>query len=262
MLEPGSTLGVIRVDSQTEAVSTFVLPNNRFRWDAIDFTTDGRLYICLGIRAVFLGLENSREAAHFIMPNPFTFSNFDMDEYGYMWLVGNNEYLVRHIPQTERVNITSINSLPDHTKIFPFVANVRSIRYYDNKLYLLGSDAEGFKVWTLDLNENQEPINQRVLIDLNTKIDDFTTGNNFSDMAIASDGYIYIATNRVEGIFSVSPDGQEINPLYEGVIYPSVTALEWGEGPFLYATTIESLLGSSRNSVIKINMQKTGSTNF
>ena len=64
---------------------------------------DNNMYICVGIRAVFLGNEGEKEGAHFIMPNPFTFMNFDMDNNGFMWLVGNNTHLVRtYLSQAEQ----------------------------------------------------------------------------------------------------------------------------------------------------------------
>ena len=100
--ESGTPLGINKIDISAtgEEVSNFILANNRFKFDAIDFSSDNRMYICVGIRAVFLGTEGAKEGAHFIMPNPFTFLNFDMDNNGYMWLVGNNTHLVRHVPQS------------------------------------------------------------------------------------------------------------------------------------------------------------------
>ncbi len=262
--ESGTPLGVNKVDVSAtgEEVSNFILANNRFRFDAIDFSSDNRMYICLGIRAVFQGTQGEKEGAHFIMPNPFTFMNFDMDENGYMWLVGNNTHIVRHVPQTERVNISNINSLPDNTVIFPFEADVRGVSYYNSALYLVGKDEAGPKIWKASLNGNSEVTSVDEFTDLGAALVDVGPDDTFSDMVIAEDGMLYVATNRTESILEISADGSTVGALYEGVLYPSVTSLDWDNGDFLYANTIQTTVEGSINSVIKINMQKKSAPDF
>ena len=220
------------------------------------------MYICLGIRAVFQGTQGEKEGAHFIMPNPFTFMNFDMDENGYMWLVGNNTHIVRHVPQTERVNISNINSLPDNTVIFPFEADVRGVSYYNSALYLVGKDEAGPKIWKASLNGNSEVTSVDEFTDLGAALVDVGPDDTFSDMVIAEDGMLYVATNRTESILEISADGSTVGALYEGVLYPSVTSLDWDNGDFLYANTIQTTVEGSINSVIKINMQKKSAPDF
>ena len=262
--ESGTPLGINKIDvSETgEAVTNYILANNRFRFDAIDFSTDNRMYIALGIRAVFQGKEGEKEAAHFIMPNPFNFMNFDMDENGYMWLVGNNTHIVRHVPQVDRVNITNVNSLPDNTAIFPFEANLKGVSYYNNALYLLGRDDVGPKIWKADLNANSEVIAVSLFTDIGAALGDVTVDDTFSDLVIAEDGMLYLATNRNESILEISADGSSVGALYAGVLYPSVTSLDWDEGDFLYANTIQTTVDGSVNSVIKINMQKKSAPDY
>lgn len=262
--ESGTPLGINKVDVSAtgEEVSNFILANNRFRFDAIDFSSDNRMYICLGIRAVFQGTEGAKEGAHFIMPNPFNFMNFDMDENGYMWLVGNNTHLVRHVPQTERVSISNVNSLPDNTAIFPFEADIRGVSYYNSALYLVGKDEVGPKIWKASLNGNSEVTSVDEFADLGAALGDVGPDDTFSDIVIAEDGMLYVATNRVESILEVSADGSTIGALYEGVLYPSVTSLDWDDGDFIYANTIKSTVEGSVNSVIRINMQKKSAPDY
>ena len=262
--ESGTPLGVNKVDVSVtgEEVSNFILANNRFRFDAIDFSSDNRMYICLGIRAVFQGTQGEKEGAHFIMPNPYTFMNFDMDENGFMWLVGNNTHIVRHVPQTERVNISNINSLPDNTVIFPFEADLRGVSYYNSALYLVGKDDAGPKIWKASLNGNSEVTSVDEFTDLGAALGDVGPDDTFSDIVIAEDGMLYVATNRTESILEISADGSTVGALYEGVLYPSVTSLDWDNGDFLYANTIQTTVEGSINSVIKINMQKKSAPDF
>lgn len=259
----GSPAGVVKVDAQGDgAVSSYVLPNNRFRFDGMEFSPDGRLYIAIGIRGVLQGLEGQKDAAHFIMPNPFVFLNMDMDEDGYMWLVGNNTHIVRHVPQTERVNITNISQLPDNTKLYPFEAEIRAVQYFGGFLYLLGSDDGGAKIWKATLDDNSDVTEVNVFVDLETALGDVASGDVFNDMVLSADGMVYVATNRTEGVIAISADGQQAGPLYEGVLYPNVVSLEWGEGVYLYAATLTGTLSTSKSSMIKINMQKQGAPEY
>ena len=262
--ESGTPLGINKIDISAtgEEVSNFILANNRFKFDAIDFSSDNRMYICVGIRAVFLGTEGAKEGAHFIMPNPFTFLNFDMDDSGFMWLVGNNTHLVRHIPQSSRVNISNINSLPDNTMIFSFEKDLTGVSYFNSALYLLGKDETGPKIWKASLNDDSEVISLDEFADIGSALGDIDPNDTFSDIAIAEDGMLYVATNRAESILEISADGSTIGALYPGVLYPSVTSLDWDTGEFLYANTIETNVEGSVNSVIKINMQKKSAPEF
>jgi len=264
VIESGTPLGINKIDiSETgENVSNFILANNRFRFDAIDFSSDNRMYIALGIRAVFQGTEGAKEGAHFIMSSPFTFMNFDMDENGYMWLVGNNTHIVRHIPQTDRVSISNINNLPDNTVIFPFEANLKGVSYYNSALYLLGRDDNGPKIWKADLNANSEVTTVSQFSDIGAALGDVTVDDTFTDLVIAEDGMLYVATNRSESILEISADGSTVSALYPGVLYPSVTSLDWDKGEFLYANTIATTVDGSVNSVIKINMQKKSAPDY
>jgi len=258
----GNAAGIIKVDMMGDgSVSQYVLPNNRFRFDTIEFTPDNRLYLCVGIRAVFTAAEGAKEGAHFIMPNPFNFLGLDMDDKGYMWLVGDNTHIVRHIPQESRVNVTNINNLPDNTKVYPLEANLTGVFYYDNALLFVGSDEVGPKIWKATLDSNSDIVATTVFADLATAID-IGSGDIFTDIVVAEDGMVYVSTNRKEGIFEISADGNTVKPLYEGVLYPSVNSLDWSDSEYLIAATTVSSREGSRNSVIKINMQKKGAPDF
>jgi hypothetical protein len=88
------------------------------------------------------------------------------------------------------------------------------------------------------------------------------SGDIFTDIVMAEDGMIYVSTNRKEGILEISADGKSIKPLYEGVLYPSVNSLDWTDSEYLIAATTSSNRTGSKNSVIKINMQKKGAPDF
>ena len=169
---------------------------------------------------------------------------------------------MRHIPQSSRVSISNINSLPDHTKLFPFEADIRGVSYYNTALYLLGDDGTGPKIWKASLDGSSEVSNIEEFADLGSVLGDVGPNDTFSDIVVSEDGMLYVATNRAESILEISADGLNIGALYPGVLYPSVTSLDWDSGEFLYANTVETTVEGSINSVIKINMQKKSAPDF
>ena len=160
------------------------------------------------------------------------------------------------------MNISNINSLPDNTMIFSFEKDLTGVSYFNSALYLLGKDETGPKIWKASLNDDSEVISLDEFADIGSALGDIDPNDTFSDIAIAEDGMLYVATNRAESILEISADGSTIGALYPGVLYPSVTSLDWDTGEFLYANTIETTVEGSVNSVIKINMQKKSAPDF
>lgn len=258
----GNPQGIIRVDNTSGEVSEYVVANNRFRWDKLGFV-NGRLYICVGLRAVFIGDEGQREAAHFIMPNGFEFVSFDTDDAGHMWIVGNNSHIVRHEPQAARAGVSNIGSLPPHTKIYPFTANSDAVFFFENKLYVVGNDGTSAKVWELELDANKDVVATNEFADLSVLLGDVNLSTDtFNDMSMASDGTIYIATNRSEGIIQVSPDGSSAGALYPGVVLPNVNSMYWGDNEFLYISVVAPAEAEHTNNVLRVNMQKQGAPDY
>lgn len=261
----GNPQGIVTVDlnSEAQAATPYILPNNRFRWDDIGFA-GGELYMALGLRAVFRGLDGGREGAHFIMPNPFNFVGFDVDDSGNMWLVGDNTHIVRHVPQTARVNITNVASLPDNTKIYEFAADASAIFYFDDKLYVVGNDGEAAKIWALDLDTNRDVVAVNEFANLSVLLGDVNLATNqFTDMTMAADGTVYISTNRPEGIIEVQADGSAATGLYPGVVLPTINALYWQDNSnYLFISRVAPDGVEYTNNVLRVNMQKPGAPDY
>lgn len=261
----GNPQGIIRVDLNSDDVdpTTYITPNNRFRWDDIGFA-GGELYMALGLRAVFRGIEGGREGAHFIMPNPFNFVAFDVDNEGNMWLVGDNSHIVRHEPQTDRTAISNINALPDNTKIYEFAADASAVFYFENKIYVAGNDGEAAKVWTLDLDANRDVTAINEFANLSVLLGDVNLATlQLNDMSMAADGTVYIATNRAEGIIEVSPDGSAAAGLYPGVIQPLINGIYWQDNSeYLFISRVAPDGVEYTNNVLRVNMQKAGAPDF
>lgn len=261
----GNAQGILKVDlnSEAQAATPYILANNRFRWDDIGFA-GGELYMALGLRAVFRGTDGAREAAHFIMPNPFNFVGFDVDDSGNMWLVGDNTHIVRHVPQTARVNISNVASLPDNTKIYEFAADASAIFYFEDKLYVVGNDGEAAKIWALDLDANRDVVAVNEFANLSVLLGDVNLATNqFTDMTMAADGTVYISTNRPEGIIEVQADGTAATGLYPGVVLPTINSLYWQDNSnYLFISRVAPDGVEYTNNVLRVNMQKPGAPDY
>jgi len=261
----GNPQGIAKVDlnTETQAATPYILPNNRFKWDDIGFA-GGELYMTLGLRAVFRGTENTREGAHFIMPAPFSFVGFDVDNEGNMWLVGDNTHIVRHEPQTARTNITNVNALPDNTKLYEFAANASAVFYFDNKLYVVGDDGTSAKIWTLDLDASRDVVAVNEFANLSVLLGNVNLATNvFTDMSMSADGMVYISTNRAEGIIEVQADGSSAAGLYPGVVLPIINGLYWQDNSeYLFISRVAPDLVEYTNNVLRVNMQKTGAPDY
>ena len=76
-------------------------------------------------------------------------------------------------------------------------------------------------------------------------------------ITFSKDGEMYIGTNLADPIL-IMKNGT-LEPLYPGILTPTVGNLVWGEGNYLYATVIDAQ-GSTR--LIRIDVGKPGAPYF
>jgi len=269
-LSGGVPQGTIQIDINTEEqqIVQYVLPTNKFLWDDIGFV-NGKLYLIQGgggntTRVLFLAEQGNREVPIFVMPTGFDFDSFDVDDSGHVWMVGNNTHIVRHEPQSARVTVSSLNNLPDNTKIYEFAADASAVFYFENKLYVVGNDGSAAKIWTLDLDANRDVVAVNEFANLSVLLGNVNIQlHSFTDMAMAADGTIYISTNRTEGIIEVKADGSAASGLYPGVILPRVNALYWQDDTeYLFISRIAPLGADYGNAILRVNMQKSGAPDY
>ena len=109
----------------------------------------------------------------------------------------------------------------------------------------MGDDGLGQKYGKLVLMEAVKSLILEEFADLGSVLGDVGPNDTFSDIVVSEDGMLYVATNRAESILEISADGLNIGALYPGVLYPSVTSLDWDSGEFLYANTVETTVEGS-----------------
>jgi hypothetical protein len=147
--------------------------------------------------------------------------------------------------------------------VYPLEADLGGITYYQNSLYVVGKDETAAKIWKVDLDANRDVTNVSEHANLSDLLGDVNlAAHNFTDMVMAEDGMIYIATNRSEGIIQVAADGSSASGLYPGVIFPRVTSMDWGSDEFLYISVTAPDNAEYTNNVLRVNMQKLSAPDF
>jgi hypothetical protein len=200
------------------------------------------------VRAIFQITEGV--AASVFVSSGLDFSNdIDFDQNQNIWVGGVG--IFRVTPAKE-------------IKAFPFTGNIRSVRIFNNYLYILATISTGdvikrFPIVSSDSLGSAEDvfdIGLSVLPDTgNIKI----TGTDFD---IAADGDIILGTTKsTEPIIVVHQDGS-YEPLYLGVIPHGtrVYAFAWDPGKYLYFT--REAVGGNTQTIMRLDMQKQGAPNY
>lgn len=245
--EGGAPRG-IRKWNVLEGTVDRILPSS-FNWSSIKVGPDGLIY---GARNIF-GIYRETPGGQ-IDTNPFAIGNsgeqyidMDFDADGNLWTVGNNS------------NIFRVNINNGSVTRFPFEANLRSVRYYDGKLYLGGripdgSETGSLEVWTMDINNGQASNPQRYLNVSEVSDAEFTM------LAITFDvnGRMYMGADTGTGIYTWS-ESQGFREFYPGLLEPNGYSFAW-DGEFLIASATNR--GEETRYALRIDVRTEGAPYF
>ncbi|MEM1269200.1 MAG: IPT/TIG domain-containing protein [Bacteroidota bacterium] len=238
-LQAGNVSGGIRKITPAEETSQFV--DNRFVFGDMALTDAGQLYAVRGIRAVFGFVEGGEQQTFFAAENRGArLRSIAVADDGRVFAAGN------------ALNIHVISPDGEGTAN-PFVGDLGGLGIFDGFLYAAGSTDTGSGLYRFSIPSEGGTLGpQELVADLSSLGETFT----INDLAIATTGEIFIATDLSDPIQIVSPDGS-IEPLYPGIIMEPVLSLAWaGNQPFLYAV-IERVTGEE-DPILTINVRRTG----
>ncbi|MCK9425585.1 MAG: IPT/TIG domain-containing protein [Ignavibacteriaceae bacterium] len=173
-------------------------------WSCMKFGQSGDLYAARGVKGIFKIAPNTIAATWVSSANGVgTITDFDFDQNGIMWAAGNNVSLYR-VTQAKNV------------KAFAFNANIRSVRVFNNYLYV-GCSKDGAEgVWRFAIiNSDSLGIAEEYYNYAAT----YPTGT-IRGITFSADGDLYIGTDGVEMIVKVRPD-KSSQVLFSGVLNPS-----------------------------------------
>jgi hypothetical protein len=222
-------------------------------WTSLKMGPANVLFASKGIRGIWDIIENTppANAPWVATPTGSRIIDSDFDAALNLWGVGNN------------TNIFKLK--PDKTfEQFPFTANLRTVRVFDNALYAGGQmdDMEGVWKFTFDAGNNiGTPELYFNLTELNAAAKVYA-------VTFAADGDMYVGTDLEKDPIIVVHTDKTSEPLYPGVIAPKtiINTFTWDTGNFLYFSRSQTLSADGAlilaPTVIKLNMQKPGAPYF
>lgn len=223
----------------------------------IRFGPEGEIYYLNGIRfLVRLEPNGGSNALFATLPGNAWDLDFDSDKNIYAG--GSGQAVYKITPEKEASTVAEYKDV-----------NIKAIRVFDNYVYVAGkysgddSTIPGVAVWRNEIIPNSETLGANELVfDFEANY----TGFEIQSLEIAADGDLYIGSSAPEAIIVVHPNGS-FEPLYPGVLSPSIYAMTWGNGDFLYLTKREIIIkddGSEKevSTVQRLNMRKSGAPHF
>jgi len=241
MLTSGIGVGVKRIaldGSQTDYSPAF--SSGVPRWTGMKFGSGGDLYTVALRNIIFLIPAGGGSNTLWLRGGGLgNIADLDFDTQGNIWTAGTAD------------NVYGVK--PDKSvKAFPFDATVRTVRVFNNYLYLGGGRDSAEAVWRMQIISADSLGAEELYFDFSAAYG--YNGPKVLAINFAADGDMYIGTDDDDAIVVVHPGGSS-EPLYPGLFIPQTSALAWGNGVHQYAGRTGT---SDANTPLKVNMEKLG----
>jgi hypothetical protein len=205
---------------------------------------DGYLYLSRNIHLIARVPPGGGQEENWL---PFTpgdrVYDIEFDEYGFIWVVGNNDVIFR------------VNPADREIVQFPFDANSRSVRYYGGYLYVsaitVDDGLQRSDIWRFAV-DGSGALGEPELYFEFSRVYNFEKGTAYS-ITFSDAGELFIGTDGPAGIILVS-QSREWESFYTGLIAPLGLYFSWGEGPNMYYTRGE--VGDNNQKLYRINTQR------
>jgi len=202
-------------------ITNFAPKGTETFWSSLKFGQSGDLYAARNLKGIYKVAQNTAPAV-WIAPSSGigNVTDFDFDQNGMLWAGGNNTAVYR-VTQTKNV------------KAFPFTGIVRSVRVFNNFLYVGGLQDGTEGVWRFPIINPDSLGTAELYYDYKAV---YPTGAILG-ITFSADGDLYIGTGGVETIVVVKTD-KSSQVLFSGVLNPLNKSLfnsfYWGSGVYLY----------------------------
>lgn len=203
-------------------------------WSDLAYTTaDSYLYGVRNQRAIFRFKQSGSQETYFAVPTALESSKLatlTFDAKGNLWTAGNNLYMYRIAPDKT-------------SKEFAFAADVRALRIANNYLYALAKKDGKWGIWrfAIDTSSNLGAAEQYIAFS------DFGAADEALSLAIATNGDMFVGTNRNPDPILLVTAAKAVSPLYTGIFSGVVRGMSWRDNPNL-------LVGQGATSAVKANL--------
>ncbi len=237
--------GIKLVTPQKELLP-FIPKGTETKWDALRIFSNGDVYGSKSLRGIWKMQEPNppTSAPWAITPSGTFLKDFDFDQSTNLWAVGNNNFIFK-IKQD--LSVTQ----------YPFVAQLRAVRVYQNNLYVAGlkSGIEG--IWKIPIDVNGDLGTEELYFSLT---DNYPTAKT-NVMTFSEDGDLYLGTNNNPDPVIVVHSNGSTELLYPGFIEASeIISLYWPQGNRLFVTRASS--SDLSQTVLWIDVRKPGAAYY
>jgi hypothetical protein len=210
------------------------------KFSGLKFGPSGYLYGVRGLAAVYRVAPGGGTPTLWMLPSSGigAIYDFDFDAQGNLWGGGSGTDITR-IKQDKSV------------KLFPFLADVQSIRVYNGYLYVTAK-TDSSNIWRFQII-NSDSLGQA------EKYFSFSSQYGVAGAAayaitFSTDGYMYVGTDGVDGVIIVAPN-KTWQPLYPGLFQPQSLVFAWGKADELYVSRSGTV---ASHSILKVLTLKNG----
>jgi hypothetical protein len=120
--------------------------------------------------------------------------------------------------------------------------DVKDVRVVNGYVYVWAEGKTQTALWRHPITDAAGTLGPRELVlDKANAIAPYNTAV-FKDLAISADGQIFIATDNVNPLFVLNPDGTQ-EAFYKGILAQGIEKTVWGSGNHVYAVMLVSGAG-------------------
>ena len=223
-------------------------------WSGLKMGSGDTLYGVRNLAAIFTLRQNA---------NPGIFINgttngslsqlrdLDFDSQKNMWMGGLNTSKIYRVNRNKAI------------RSFPFVGDVRSVRVYNNALFISGKSIvsgdtiEGvFKFPFVPSDTSLGAMEVYFSLKSSPR---YSTSKAFA-ITFDNAGGLYLGTDHTDGIIKIESD-KTYSALYGGLIGPMVTSMAWGTGNIMYVIK-EPVLSTDTQTLLRVDMQRQSSVYY
>lgn len=241
--------GVWKFIGESNPDKSYIPKGAEKNWNTLRQFSNGDIYASKNLRGIWKLVEGIQppNVPWVATPSGTVLIDFDFDKDTNLWAVGSNNFIFR-IKQDKTI------------KEYPFQAQLRAVRVYNDHLYVAGLKSSVEGIWKIPIDSNG---------DLGTEELYFSMTDNFpgvktNAITFSEDGDLFLGTDRsTDPVIIVKPD-KSYQTLYPGVIpAKNIVSMYWPNGNFLYVTReaeTDATSGSliRNQTILKIDIQKPG----
>lgn len=214
-------------------------------WSALKMGPGGVIYACRNQRAMYTITAGNPPVLFVAGASTAKYYDLDFDKTMNIWTGGADTNVYRIKPDKT-------------TKAFSFRknANVRSVRVYNDHLYVGGIVDSTEGVWRAPIDGAGELGAFTKYFDLSAQPGYGYNGPGVYAVTFNTAGEMYVGTNGPDGLLVVAPNAASWQAYYPGLFVAGSQHLlfAWGNGGNLYVTRRGN--GITTNTLLKVNTQK------